>query len=68
VGIDVAAWRAAFTARAAKEDLQADLQRAVQLGIHVVPSLVINEKYLVSGALPLADLLQAVDRVAAEEK
>lgn len=68
VGIDVAAWRAAFTARAVKEDLQADLQRAVQLGIHVVPSLVINEKYLVSGALPLADLLQAVDRAAAEEQ
>lgn len=72
--IDVAA-KAGLDAQQAKEILASDRYAAevrereqlfAQLGIRAVPSVIINDKYLIQGGQPVAVFEQALRKIAAE--
>jgi len=45
------------------QEVAADIERAGQLGVHAVPTFVIEEKYAISGAQPVEAFAAALDQV-----
>lgn len=66
VGLDRAAYLAALDDPQYFEAEQADIKQAHAYGLNAVPSLILAEKYLISGAQPYAVLAQAVEQIQAE--
>lgn len=64
-GIPFAQWEQHYHSGETKNAVEQDLLLAQQYGIDVVPSLIINGKYRISGAQPLAKMMQAVDAALA---
>lgn len=64
-GIDFAKWEQHYNSSDTKEAVEKDLILAKQYGIKGVPCLIIDGKYRISGAQPLAQIIQAI-RGAAE--
>lgn len=48
-------------------DVQADITRAVQIGVRGVPFFVLNDKYAISGAQPTETFVGALNKIAEEE-
>ncbi|WP_154794770.1 DsbA family oxidoreductase [Occultella kanbiaonis] len=67
VGLDRAALLAALESQTYADDVQADLDRALALGISGVPFFVIDGKYGVSGAQSPETFTQVLEHVAADE-
>lgn len=66
-GIDFTKWEQHYNSGDTKEAVEKDLLLAKQYGIKGVPCLIIDGKYRVSGAQPLAQIIQAI-RDAAEKQ
>lgn len=65
-------WKAHYESEALTQAVESDLSLAQAYGIHSVPSLVVEGKYLINGALPLdhlhATFLQMLDEKRKETK
>jgi predicted DsbA family dithiol-disulfide isomerase len=65
-GLDVDTAAAVLSSDAHAADVRALEQRWQQLGIHAVPSVIINDKHLISGGQPPEVFEQALRRILAE--
>ena len=63
-GIDFGKWEQHYNSGDTKEAVEKDLLLAEQYGIDVVPCLIIDGKYRISGAQPLAQIIQAIQDAA----
>ena len=63
-GIDFAKWEQHYNSDNTKEAVERDLLFANQYGVVVVPCLIIDGKYRISGAQPLAQIIQAIQDAA----
>lgn len=66
-GIDFAAWKAQFEDESTEEAVLEDLKLAKAYGVHSAPTLVIEGKYAVSGALPREELTKVFEKISKEE-
>ena len=66
-GIDLDKWKAQFDKAETEEAVLADLQRVRDYGIQGAPAIVVNQKYLISGAQPQAVIEQTIEKIAEEE-
>lgn len=64
--VDFEAWQKQAQKVETKEEVLADLRHGAELGIQAAPSLVIDNKYLVSGAQPQELIEQAIEQAAKE--
>lgn len=65
--IDFDAWKAEFEKEETKEATLEDITRAQQYGLQGVPALVIEGKYLISGAQPQEVIEQTLETIAKDE-
>ncbi|GLC81754.1 DsbA family oxidoreductase [Lacrimispora brassicae] len=63
-GIDFAKWEQHYNSDNTKEAVEKDLLLANQYGVDVVPCLIIDGKYRISGAQPLTQIIQAIQDAA----
>jgi predicted DsbA family dithiol-disulfide isomerase len=66
VGLDPRRAREVLESGAYADEVRASEQRYGQLGIHAVPSVIVNNKYLIQGGQPVEVFEQALRRIAAE--
>jgi predicted DsbA family dithiol-disulfide isomerase len=59
-GLDFAKWEKHYNSDDTKEAVEKDLLLANEYGIKGVPCLIIDGKYRISGAQPLAQIIQAI--------
>jgi len=64
--IDFDEWKKQVENAETEEAVLADFERANAFGLQGVPALVINEKYLISGAQPQTVIEQAIEQVKEE--
>jgi predicted DsbA family dithiol-disulfide isomerase len=69
IGLDRDAFDAALTAHGEDEQrvVFADHHAAVDVGIHAVPAVVVDGRYLVQGAVEVDDYLRVIERARAEK-
>ena len=67
VGLDPAGLRAALADPQYEALVDADIQQAQSYGLQGVPALVFENRYLLSGAQPVATLRQVCDRILSEQ-
>jgi predicted DsbA family dithiol-disulfide isomerase len=67
VGLDPVGFRAALTDPQYEALVDTDIQQAQIYGLNGVPALVFENRYLLSGAQPVATLRQVCDRVLSEQ-
>lgn len=65
--IDFDAWKETFENEDTEQATLEDMIRAQQFGLQGVPALVIEEKYLISGAQPTEIIEQTLEAIADEE-
>ncbi|WP_277631107.1 DsbA family oxidoreductase [Atopococcus tabaci] len=65
--IDVEKWRAQVEKPETEQAVIEDLQRVQAYGIQGAPALVVNQKYLISGAQPQEIIEQTIEAIAEEE-
>ncbi|MDP5276446.1 DsbA family oxidoreductase [Chengkuizengella axinellae] len=68
VGLDPKEAKAVLEHGDYQEDVRKDESLAHQIGVQGVPFFVINNKYAISGAQPTEVFIEALNKVAAEEK
>lgn len=68
VGLERVAFLQAIEFPVYQAAVQADVNQASAYGLHAVPALIFDEKYLVSGAQPYDVLRQVVERVLQERQ
>lgn len=61
-GIDFSIWEQHYNSTATTEAVEKDFLLAQQYGIQGVPCLIIDEKYQISGAQPLAQIIKAITK------
>lgn len=66
VGLEQGAFLAALADPAMEQVMLADVWQAYQAGLRFVPAMILQGKYLVSGAQPYEYLVRATEKVAAE--
>lgn len=66
LGLEQAEFEAALDDSAWEQVMLADVDQAHQYGLHGVPALVFQDKYLVSGAQPYETLVQLTEKVMSE--
>lgn len=62
--IDFTKWEQHYNSGNTKEAVEKDLLLANKYGVNVVPCLIIDGKYQISGAQPLAQIIQAIREAA----
>lgn len=67
INIDFEKWEIAYNSSESLKEVQNDLELARTYGISGVPFLVINEKYGLNGAQPLAKIEEMIDKIIREE-
>lgn len=67
-GLDTARAREILASEEYKAEVRAQQQKYTSMGIHSVPSIIINDQYLLQGAQPAEAFEQALRQVAAESK
>ena len=67
VGLDADEAREVVASGRYAEDVRADEDKWRRLGISSVPSVIINDKYLVSGGQPPEAFEQALRQIASEQ-
>lgn len=65
--IDFEAWQKQYENPETEQAVLADLQRVQDYGIQGAPALVINQKYLISGAQPQEIIEKTIEEIAEEE-
>lgn len=60
-------WKVQFAKAETEDAVLADLQRVRDYGIQGAPAIVINQKYLISGAQPQAVIEQTIEKIAQDE-
>ena len=65
VGLDVARWEQDFRSTGTRQAVQADLDDALRRGIHAVPTLIFNNRWSLSGAVPEEMMRRVIDDVLA---
>ncbi len=68
VGLDPVRAREVLESGAYASEVRASEQRYGQLGIHAVPSVIVNNKYLIQGGQPVEAFEQALRKIAAESE
>lgn len=66
-GLSISDWQAQFEQKSTEEAVLRDLQLAREYGVNSAPTLVIEGKYAVSGALPEEELEKVFEKIASEE-
>lgn len=66
VGLDPVAFSAALDDPALNDAVQADIALAARYGLNGVPALILDNKYLISGAQPPDVLRNVIDKIVAE--
>lgn len=66
-GISLGDWKAQFSNPETETAVLEDLQRVRDYGIQGAPAIVINQKYLISGAQSQAIIEQTIEQIAQEE-
>jgi len=66
--IDFALWKEAVASEAVWTAVQEDFALASAYGLQGVPALIINQKYLINGAVPKQKISQTIQKILAEEK
>ncbi|NLK99837.1 MAG: DsbA family protein [Clostridiales bacterium] len=61
--INFSDWKAKFEDNETEKAVLADLELAERYGINVVPTLIINEKYSLAGAVSQEEIESALDRI-----
>ncbi|CAM3723961.1 DsbA family protein [Erysipelothrix urinaevulpis] len=67
-GIDFETWKSVYQNNDTKIAVESDLQLARNYGVNSVPSLIIEGKYIVNGALPEAQLVKTFKKLIADKK
>ena len=62
-GMNVKEWKAQFSKAEIEDAILEDLQRVRDYGFQVAPAIVINQKYLISGAQPQAGIEQTIEKI-----
>ena len=65
--ISFADWKAQFDNDETEKAVLADLQLVQAYGVNSVPTLVINQKYAIAGALSQEEIEKALDRISKDE-
>ena len=65
--VDTAAWRNQYEDPATEQAVLEDLQRVQSYGIQGAPALVIEQKYLISGAQPQEIIEKTIEEIAEKE-
>jgi len=68
IGLDMEKFIRDFESQEVKEAAELDLRHAHNTGINSVPSVNINGKYKISGAVSYAHLKEAIDKIKREEQ
>jgi predicted DsbA family dithiol-disulfide isomerase len=68
VGLDADAARQVLQSGKYAEEVRAEEQEYMDMGIHSVPAIIFNNKYLVSGGQPVEAFQQAIQQVLAESE
>lgn len=68
LGIDFEEWQGHYRAPETREAVEKDLNLVEGYGITSVPTLIINGKYRVSGALPLPRVISTIYRASEEDE
>jgi predicted DsbA family dithiol-disulfide isomerase len=66
-GLDAVRAQAILDGGEFAQDVRQQEERSANSGIHAVPTLILNDKYLISGAQPVAVLVQALRQIAAPD-
>ncbi|WP_152522320.1 DsbA family oxidoreductase [Metaclostridioides mangenotii] len=67
-GLNFDEWKNSYDSDQVKGDVEEDFKLVHKYGIDVVPTLIINGKYKISGAQPYDDLLKAINKITDEGK
>lgn len=67
IGLSQVTFLAALDDEIYAKQVTADIEQAFEYGLHAVPALVFNNKYLVSGAQPYEVLVQVAEKVIEEQ-
>ncbi len=67
VGLPIDQFEEALSNPVFEDEVTADIDQAYEYGINAVPSMVFNNKYLLSGALPYSQLKQVVEQIQQKE-
>lgn len=67
IGLNREAFLAALNDPIYDQEVSDDIQIAAEYGLQGVPALIFNDKYYVSGAQPLATLINVVEKVQSEK-
>lgn len=65
VGLDVARWEEDFRAAETRRAVQANLADAQRRGVHAVPTLIFDDRWSLSGAVPEEVIRRVIDDVLA---
>lgn len=65
--VDFNAWKVQFENPETEQAIMEDLQRVEAYGIQGAPAIVVNQKYLISGAQPQEVVEQMIEKIAKEE-
>ena len=60
IGLDMARWESDFENPSTRAAVEADIERAEALGIYAVPTLVLNDRWILQGAVAEADLRRVI--------
>jgi predicted DsbA family dithiol-disulfide isomerase len=61
VDIDFERWKSLVLTDEVRQSVENELQLASHYGIRTVPSLVVNKKHIIAGALQLEDLMERIN-------
>lgn len=65
--VDFNTWKTQFEDPETEQSVREDLQRVQDYGIQGAPAVVVNQKYLISGAQPQEVIEQTIEKIAEEE-
>lgn len=67
IGLDFDKWQAYYNSDKVKLAVESDFALVQKYGIQSVPALIVNDKYIISGAVPLNELKTAIENIKQEE-
>lgn len=67
VGLNLEEWKEYYQNNETLDKVREDFYIAKQYGVNSVPSLIINEKYIINGALPLDVLVESIQKISKQE-
>lgn len=66
-GIDITAWRRFYRSEEVKQAVEKDLELVRQHNLYSIPTLVVNGRHLINGALPLETLKERLEKIEEQE-